>query len=63
MNLPKEVFNDFNTINWLKHLITKNFLIKGGVGKGIANQDTLADTEDDLMFFTGNWIIIKINDK
>ncbi len=26
---------------------------KGGVGKGIANQDITASNEDDLMFFTG----------
>ncbi|CAJ0634451.1 13908_t:CDS:2, partial [Entrophospora sp. SA101] len=50
-----------------KHLITQDpkklrklheFAIRGGIGKGIANQDTLADTEDDLMFFTGETVTI-----
>ncbi|CAJ0926132.1 11071_t:CDS:10 [Entrophospora sp. SA101] len=30
----------------------------GGIGKGIAIHDTLADTEDDLMFFTGDTVTI-----
>ncbi|CAJ0899039.1 18389_t:CDS:2 [Entrophospora sp. SA101] len=50
-----------------KHLITQDpkkleklheFAKRGGIGKGIANQDTLADTEDDLMFFTGETVTI-----
>ncbi|CAJ0760151.1 9057_t:CDS:2, partial [Entrophospora sp. SA101] len=50
-----------------KHLITQDpkklrklheFAIRGGIGKGIAIHDTLADTEDDLMFFTGDTVTI-----
>nr|CAG8503650.1 8592_t:CDS:10 [Entrophospora candida] len=50
-----------------KHLITQDpkkleklheFAKRGGIGKGIANQDTLADTEDDLMFFTGETVTV-----
>nr|CAG8449624.1 820_t:CDS:10 [Entrophospora candida] len=34
------------------------FAQKGGIGKGIANQDITASDENDLMFFTGETIII-----
>ncbi|CAG8469014.1 1797_t:CDS:10 [Ambispora leptoticha] len=36
----------------------QKFAEKGGIGVGIANQDTLANTEDDLMFFEGDKITV-----
>ncbi|CAJ0875375.1 8571_t:CDS:2, partial [Entrophospora sp. SA101] len=35
-----------------------DFAQKGGIGKGIANQDITASGENDLMFFTGETIVV-----
>ncbi|CAG8454775.1 12548_t:CDS:10 [Ambispora gerdemannii] len=36
----------------------QQFAEKGGIGACVANQDTLANTEDDLMFFEGDKITV-----